>query len=93
MVLFAGIHEVTKELDDLAVYNFKSKKWYHMFNEPPMQKPLIQNPLDSSPTKLTNNSIVSPIKKVGGGLGQKNETTACEKKKPKLKDDKNDNQV
>jgi len=41
MIIFAGIHEVTKELDDLAVYNLKSKKWTHMFNEPPMEKPLI----------------------------------------------------
>jgi len=36
MIIFAGIHEVTKELDDLAVYNFESKKWVHMFNEPPI---------------------------------------------------------
>lgn len=33
MVLFAGIHEVTKELDDMATYNFKTKKWTHLFGE------------------------------------------------------------
>ena len=84
MILFAGIHEVTKELDDLACYNFKNKTWHHMFKEPPMEKPLIQNPLESSPTKLNktinnnmNNSplrsVVSPNKK-GATLGQKTET-------------------
>jgi len=47
MLIFAGIHEVTKELNDLAVYNFGSKKWVHMFNEPPTKRPPIQNPLDN----------------------------------------------
>jgi N-acetylneuraminic acid mutarotase len=34
MIIFAGIHEVTHELDDMAAFNFKSKKWVHMFKEP-----------------------------------------------------------
>ena len=36
MIVFAGIHEVTHELDDMAAYNFKSNKWVHMFKEPSM---------------------------------------------------------
>ena len=64
MLIFAGIHEVTKELNDLAVYNFGSKKWVHMFNEPPTKRPPIQNPLDnSSPTKLNKSmNNHSPIR-------------------------------
>lgn len=34
MIICAGIHEVTKELDDLAAYSFKNKKWIHMFKDP-----------------------------------------------------------
>ena len=34
MIIFAGIHEVTHELDDMAAFNFKSRKWVHMFKEP-----------------------------------------------------------
>lgn len=33
MIVFAGIHEVTKELDDMAAYNFKTKQWMHLFGE------------------------------------------------------------
>ena len=31
MVVFAGIHEVTKELDDMSAYCFKTNKWIHLF--------------------------------------------------------------
>lgn len=31
MIIFAGIHEITKELDDMACYNFTTKQWTHMF--------------------------------------------------------------
>ena len=31
MIVFAGIHEITKELDDMATYDFKSDKWTHLF--------------------------------------------------------------
>ena len=34
MIIFAGIHEVTHELDDMAAFNFKTKKWVHLFKEP-----------------------------------------------------------
>ena len=31
MVIFAGIHEITKELDDLATFSFTDNKWTHLF--------------------------------------------------------------
>ena len=34
LIVFAGIHEVTKELDDMAAYCLKTKKWIHLFKEP-----------------------------------------------------------
>lgn len=53
MIIFAGIHEVTKELDDLAVYSFKNKSWLHLFKDPPVGKKQknFDNPLDNSLTK------------------------------------------
>lgn len=33
MIVFAGIHEVTKELDDMHVYDFKNKEWFPLFEE------------------------------------------------------------
>ena len=31
MLIFGGIHEITKELEDMAVYNFKTQEWIHFF--------------------------------------------------------------
>ena len=33
MIVFAGIHEVTKELDDMVLFNFKTLKWITIFKE------------------------------------------------------------
>jgi hypothetical protein len=33
MVIFGGIHEVTKELDDLYIFDFKNKRWIELFEE------------------------------------------------------------
>lgn len=33
MLIFGGIHEVTKELDDMVAYNLKTKEWCHLFQE------------------------------------------------------------
>lgn len=33
MVVFGGIHEVTKELDDLIVFDLKTKRWATLFEE------------------------------------------------------------
>jgi N-acetylneuraminic acid mutarotase len=27
MLVFGGIHEVTKELDDMIIYDFKNRRW------------------------------------------------------------------
>jgi hypothetical protein len=33
MVIFGGIHEVTKELDDMIVFDIKNKRWVIFFDE------------------------------------------------------------
>jgi hypothetical protein len=33
MMIFGGIYEVTKELDDLMVFDLKTWKWYTIFEE------------------------------------------------------------
>ncbi len=33
MVIFGGIHEVTKELNDLCLFDLKSLKWVKFFEE------------------------------------------------------------
>lgn len=37
MLIFAGIHEITRELDDMAAYDLKENKWIHLFKEPALQ--------------------------------------------------------
>lgn len=37
MVVFGGIHEITKELNDLVVFDLKTHKWVQFFQE--MQSP------------------------------------------------------
>ena len=39
MLVFAGIHEITKELDDMAVYNLKTGEWEHLFKAHVEKKP------------------------------------------------------
>jgi hypothetical protein len=31
MIVFAGIHEVTKELDDMCLFSFSENKWIALF--------------------------------------------------------------
>ena len=33
MVLFGGIYEITKELNDFYMYDFKTNKWITLFEE------------------------------------------------------------
>ena len=33
MIVFGGIHEVTKELNDLCAFDFKQNKWVQFFEE------------------------------------------------------------
>lgn len=51
MVVFGGIYEVTRELDDLFIYEFKNKRWITLFEEmsPPLKlKNSVHSP-DGSP--------------------------------------------
>jgi hypothetical protein len=33
MIIFGGIHEVTRELDDCFVFDLKNKQWIPLFEE------------------------------------------------------------
>jgi hypothetical protein len=33
MLVFGGIHEVTKELDDMHIFDFKNRRWIMLFEE------------------------------------------------------------
>ena len=33
MLIFGGIYEVTKELDDMYIFDFKNKRWIQFFEE------------------------------------------------------------
>jgi hypothetical protein len=33
MILFGGIYEITKELNDVMLYDFKQNKWITLFEE------------------------------------------------------------
>lgn len=33
MIVFGGIHEVTKELNDMVLFDFKTSKWSVLFEE------------------------------------------------------------
>jgi len=52
MLVFAGIHEITKELDDMALYNFKTQKWDHLFSAYIEKKPMLS--LEEKPSKMGN---------------------------------------
>ena len=88
MIIFAGIHEVTKELDDLAVYSFKNKSWTHLFKDPAGKKQKnIINPLDASSNKLRGQPNNSPTRINASYQKQKTKVTdgtdIKNKKKPK----------
>ena len=38
MLIFGGMHEVTKELDDMYLFDFRNKRWILFFDE--IQSPL-----------------------------------------------------
>jgi len=65
MVIFAGIHEITKELDDMAIYNFKNEKWSHIF------KAFVEKPKDThmelNVTEKQTGKNISPNRL--GGVG------------------------
>ena len=32
MIIFGGIHEITKELNDLLIFDFNNNKWLKLFD-------------------------------------------------------------
>jgi hypothetical protein len=62
LVIFGGIWEITKELNDFHLYDLKLNKWITLFEESVSPKKVPQDysfvddssPLDRSPKKSTN---------------------------------------
>jgi len=63
MLIFGGMHEVTKELDDMFLFDFRNKRWILFFEEiqSPVRLRLSQNSPDGSPS-----SKYSQMKALGG---------------------------
>ena len=55
MVIFGGYYEVTKELNDLFLFDFVHHKWIEIFRE-------VDSPI--SPQKLMNNALMGNSSKV-----------------------------
>ena len=54
LIVFGGIHEVTKELDDMVVYDFKNRRWIQFFEEilSPLKKKSSLSPNSTAKHKL-----------------------------------------
>ena len=48
LIIFGGVFEVTKELDDMYLFDLKNKRWIVFFEE------------ESSPVKIKNSYSISP---------------------------------
>lgn len=66
MIIFGGIYEITKELNDLYLYDFKTNKWVTVFDEAvsPIKR-------DMSPSI---NEDISPIYGLTNGTSPKKRT-------------------
>jgi len=75
MLLFGGIFEITKELNDLYLYDLEKNKWIQLFEETSSPKKGGESSFIKSPTKLITqdvtfdssspglrNSRISPVK-------------------------------
>ena len=49
IVIFGGIHEITRELNDMHVYDVRANRWVKVFDEKAANTPMILP--SSSPTK------------------------------------------
>lgn len=67
MILFGGIYEITRELNDLHIYDLKNKSWNILFREKEPPTPMLtQSP---SPVKSANATGVSPYGRKATLLG------------------------
>lgn len=64
--MYGGIHEVTKELDDMIVFDFKNTRWIQFFEEliSPVKKSM------SSARSIKKQETVSPGMKNSPGLNR-----------------------
>ena len=56
MIIFAGIYEITKELNDMAYFDLRSQRWSVMYEEAqsPKKQPSPDRAGGSSPGGATN---------------------------------------
>lgn len=81
MIIFAGIHEVTQELDDMVAFDFNTQKWIYLFGEAQSADP---SPAPGNQSPLKNSSMVqSPTRLPGVGQGLKKQLTQKKQEKPK----------
>jgi hypothetical protein len=95
MIIYGGIFEVTKELNDMHVFDFKKQQWIVMFeelNSPQKPKPSGLNAASPGSVALkksmqkqgTTNFESSPRKTGKEQTGQMRLSTAKTKEKPKI---------
>lgn len=65
MLIFGGMYEVTKELDDMMLFDFRNKRWITFFEE--MSSPVKYKKSQGSPDG-------SPTSKYSGPLNKRNES-------------------
>lgn len=63
MVLFGGIYEITKELNDFMLYDFSANRWVTLFEESasPKKLPSDMSFEEGSPHERSPKKGVSPI--------------------------------
>eukprot|EP00347_Sterkiella_histriomuscorum_P011091 403373787 len=55
MLIFGGVHEVTKELDDMMLFDFRNRRWIQFFEE--FSSPVRIKRLQDSPTSSPSNNF------------------------------------
>ena len=72
MIIFGGIFEITRELNDMHIYDIKNNRWVALFEEKPAESPMIvQSPSPMKGTSMGGQSAgVSPYGKQRSHLAQ-----------------------
>ena len=68
IVIFGGIYEITRELNDLHIFDIKNNRWILLFAERPAESPMIiasPSPIKGGGMSATGVSQVSPYGRKG----------------------------
>jgi hypothetical protein len=71
MVIFGGIFEVTKELDDLLMFDLKARKWHVIFEEA-LNSPTRKGGMQLFQFSNAMNRVDSPLKSRSPSFRKKN---------------------